>query len=121
MKRILITSLLFAIGAVFFSACGTMKNTNKALEQEVNTKITKMQELVGFDDEQAAKLRKVELNFLKKSNKVKNCKNCDVEKSLQELQQKKTTQLQTILKRHQYIKYDAIENNRIKKGKLMAK
>ncbi len=119
MKRAGIVILIFVVSA--FSACSTMKTTNKVLVQEVKAKVSEMQELVKFDDKQARKLEKVELKFLDKKSEIENCKGCDAEKLLRELQQKKANQLQRILERHQYIKYDAIENKRIKKGKLMAK
>ncbi len=121
MKRVGIIVLVFVFGVSAFSACATMKTTNKALMQEVKAKVAEMQELVKFDDKQARKLEKVELKFLEKKSEIENCKDCDADKLLRELQQKKANQLQRILERHQYIKYDAIENNRIKKGKLMAK
>ena len=89
--------------------------------QSVEAKIEKMQELIGFGDEQAQQLRELELNFLLEVNKAENCFLCNKQKRVERLKQKRDAGLQKILERDQYIKYDAIENERIKKYPLWAK
>lgn len=84
----------------------------------VEEKISSMQELIGFDDGQAQQLRKMELNFLLEVNKAENCFLCNKQKRIKKLKQKRDTELQKILQRDQYMKYEAIENNRIKKHPL---
>ncbi len=74
MKRVGIIVLVFVFGMSAFSACATMKTTNKALMQEVKAKVAEMQELVKFDDKQAKKLEKVELKFLEKNSWRKRAK-----------------------------------------------
>lgn len=85
------------------------------LEKSVEEKIASMQELIGFNDEQAQKLRDMELNFLSEVNKAEHCFMCNRKKRVEKLKKERDKALQTILERDQYIKYDAIENERIKK------
>lgn len=89
-----------------------------ALANSVEVKVSSMQQLIGFDDMQAQKLRKMELVFLLDVNKAEHCFLCNKQKRIEKLKQKRDAELQNILERDQYIKYDAIENERIKKVPL---
>lgn len=86
-----------------------------ALKRGVDEKVSSMQALIGFVEEQAEQLREVELNFLLAVNKTEHCFLCNKQKRIQKLKQKRDADLQKILVRDQYIKYDAIENDRIQK------
>lgn len=88
------------------------------LVSSVEEKVASLQELVGFDDAQAQQLRAMELNFLLEVNKAEHCFLCNKQKRIEKLKQKRDTNLQQILTRDQYIKYDAIENERVKKHPL---
>ncbi len=123
MKNILKTGI-FVVFATLLVACASgiyKKNALKEMSQQVEEKITQMQDLIKFSDEQAFKLKKVELDYLKGIEEIKICENCNKEELLQRLQNKREIQLQNILERHQYIKYNAIENDRIKQIDLIAK
>lgn len=85
------------------------------LKNSVEEKVSSMQVLIGFDDDQAQQLRKMELHFLLDVNKAEHCFLCNKQKRIEKLKQKRDTELQKILKRDQYIKYEAIENERVKK------
>jgi hypothetical protein len=88
------------------------------LMNSVEEKVSSMQELIGFDDAQAQQLRRMELNFLLEVNKAERCFLCNKQKRIEKLKRKRDEELQKILERGQYIKYDAIENERIKKRPL---
>ncbi len=63
----------------------------------------------------------MELEYLKGAEKIKICKDCNKENLLKKLQETRDIQLQNILERHQYIKYNAIEDDRIKQIDLIAR
>lgn len=87
---------------------------NDVLEQTVIDKVLKMQEIIGFNDNQAAKLKSAEFDYLINVRKAENCFLCSKKKRINKLKQARDKQLQEILERDEYIKYSAIENNLIK-------
>jgi hypothetical protein len=52
--------------------------------------------------------------------KAENCCLCNRKKRIERLKQKRDQELQRILSRDEYIQYDAVENERIKKQPLWA-
>ncbi len=86
----------------------------EVFRQSVDDKITYMQELIKLDDEQVIKLNELELNFLFNIQKAENCFLCNKKRRIQKLKENRDAELQKILTREQYIKYDAVENDRIK-------
>lgn len=116
MKKILVLVLLSLV--VMGLSAQQVSIIEDILANSVEEKVTSMQELIGFDDAQAQQLREMELNFLLEANKAENCFLCNKQKRIEKLKQKRNTELQKILERDQYIKYDAIENDRIKKHPL---
>lgn len=123
MKRIVKFSVIIAVLSIAAScASGKFsKGFDRKITEQVDTKIVQMQELIEFNNEQAFKLKKVELEYLKGLKEAKTCKDCDAKSLEKKLQEKRTIQLKNILERSQYIKYDAIDNDRIKQIDLMAK
>lgn len=118
MKRYLVLAVLLAIVASLSARQPSI--IENVLVSNVEEKVSSMQELVGFNDAQAQRLRKMELNFLLEVNKTENCFLCNKQKRIKKLKQKRDAELQKILERDQYIKYDAIENERIQKRPLWA-
>ncbi|SFK55799.1 hypothetical protein [Proteiniphilum acetatigenes] len=119
MKRNLVLIVLLAtIGGGYAQQPSIIE---KVLINSVEEKVSSMQKLIGFDDVQAQQLRQMELNFLQEINKAENCFLCNKQRRIEKLKQKRDAELQKILERDQYIKYDAIENERIKKYPLWAK
>lgn len=109
MKKI---TVMFAIVfAIIGSSKAETSIIKKAFKQSVEAKIEKMQELIGFDDEQAQQLRELELNFLLEVNKAENCFLCNRKRRVEKLEQKRDAELQNILVRDRYIKYQSIEND----------
>lgn len=113
MKRILLLS------AVFFF-CFAMGKSEKStvvydiLSNHVIQKVEKMQELIKFSDAQAIQLKKLELDYLLKVQKaeIRRCGNS--KKKVEKLKIQRDQDLQNILTRDQFIKYDLTERDAIK-------
>lgn len=88
----------------------------RVLVKSVEEKVSSMQGLIGFDDAQAQQLRKVELNFLQKVNKAEHCFLCNKQKRIEKLKQERDAQIEKILERDQYVKYQSLENNLLNKN-----
>lgn len=95
--------------------------TESVFQESVENKVEKMQQLIGFDNQTAQLIKEIELNFLLEVNKAEHCLWCRKQKRIGKLKIARDEQLQKILPRDQYIKYDAIDNERIKKQPLWAK
>lgn len=119
MKRntLLITMMLAFITPSFSQT----SITEKVFQESVGNKVEEMQQLIGFDDQKARLISEIELNFLLKVNKAERCHWCRKQKRIEKLKTAREEQLQKILPRDQYIKYDAIENERMKKQPLWTK
>ena len=74
-----------------------------------------MQELINFDNKQAVQLKELEISFLIDVNAAENCFWCRSKKRIEKLKKQRDKDLQLILTREQYIKYNAIDNNLIEK------
>ncbi len=90
------------------------------LKKSAEEKVARMQEMIGFDDNKARQLNELEFTFLLDVQKAENCCLCNRKKRIERLKQKRDQELQRILSRDEYIKYDAVENERIKKQPLWA-
>lgn len=113
-------TLLLAIGLLTIMGMSAQQPSiiETALANSVEMKVSSMQPLIGFDDMQAQKLRKMELDFLLDVNKAEHCFLCNKQKRIEKLKQQRDAELQKILERDRYIKYDAIEKDKIKKVPL---
>lgn len=109
MKKILVLSILLL--TIIGLSAQQSSIIEKVLANSVEEKITSMQELIGFDDAQAQQLRETELNFLLEVNKAEHCFLCKKQKRIEKLKQERDTELQKILERDQYIKYQSLEND----------
>ena len=92
---------------------GILKNT--AVE-----KVASMQQSIHFTDEQAKQLVEIEYRFLLDLQKAENCCLCNSAKRVEKLRQKKDEAVQKILTHEQFIKYDAVEKQKIKKYPVWA-
>lgn len=119
MKRII---LLATVLMMFVLAVPAQKSTiiKGVLNEYAVQKVDYMQSLIKFTDVQAGQLKELELNYLLGVQKVENCKWGNQQKKVDKLKVKKDKQLQEILTREQYLKYDAVERNVIKKYPLWA-
>lgn len=111
-KKLLI---LTAFLAYILQASAQQSVVKEVFEQFATDKIERMQTLIGFDDDQANQLKELELNFLLDVNDAENCFWCRTKKRVEKLKVKKQEKLKEILSHDQFIKYDALENNKIKK------
>lgn len=111
-KKLLLFTALFVF---ILNATAQQSIVKDAFEQFVADKVNSMQPLIGFDDKQAAQLKELELNFLLDVNAAENSFWCRTKRRIEKLKAKKQEQLKEVLSPDQYIKYDALENNKIKK------
>ena len=112
MKKILLFSAIFAF---IVNASAQQSIIKDVFEKSVEDKIAYMQKVIDITDVQANQLKEVELNFLLDVNSAENCFWCNTNKRIAKLKTKKEQQLKEILRLDQFIKYDAIENNKVKK------
>ncbi len=117
-KRILLFTALFSFILNISAQQSIIKDI---FEKFVEEKISYMQEVIDITDDQADQLKVLELKFLMDINSVDNCWFSNSKKKAAKLNSKKQKQLKEILSLDQYIKYDAIENNKIKKHPIWAK
>lgn len=111
-KILLFTALL----AFILNTSAQESIIKDVFEQYVAAKIENMQKFIEFDEKQADKLKKLELNFLLDVNAAENCFWCRTKKRIKKLNKQRDNDLQLILTREQYIKYNAIDNNLIQKN-----
>ena len=111
-KKFLLFTALFAI---ILNSSAQQSVVNDVFEKFVENKVSSMQKVIDITNEQAVKLKSVELDFLINVNSAENCFWCNSKKRIEKLKTKKEEQLKEILSLDQYIKYDALENNKIKK------
>lgn len=116
-KTILSLILITAAGGSSAQSTGIITDV---LRKYTEQKVASMQQLIQFDDAKAEQLFKVEFNYLIEVQKAEGCTFCNKKKRIKKLQEKRDKNLQIILERDQYIKYNAIEKDRIKKQPLWA-
>ncbi|NLD23663.1 MAG: hypothetical protein GX670_05475 [Bacteroidales bacterium] len=112
MKKIIITlGILFA--AVAISTAQEKGIIAEVLRNSVELKVDSMQEIIGFEDKVALKLKELELKYLFDVQKAETCFLCNTSKRIKKLQSAREERLQEILPRDQYVKYYSIENDLI--------
>lgn len=109
-KKLLIFTALLAF---ILNASAQQSIIKNVFEQFVENKVENLQKLIGFDDNQAAQLKEIELDFLLDVNSAENNFWCRTKKRVKKLKRKRDEDIQEMLTREQYIKYDAIDNDRI--------
>jgi hypothetical protein len=112
-KKILLFTALFAF---ILHVSAQQSIVTDVFNQFVETKIERMQKLIEFDDKQAEKLKELEVNYLLDVNAAENCFWCRTKKRIKKLNKQRDNDLQLILTREQYIKYNAIDNDLIQKN-----
>lgn len=117
-KKLLLFTALFVF---VLHASAQQSIVEDVFEQFVEDKISSMQQVIDITDQQAAQLKELELNFLLDVNAAENCFWCRSKKRIDKLEKNKDEQLKEILSIDQYIKYDAIEKNKIKKHPIYMK
>lgn len=112
MKRnILLVTVLFAF---VMNASAKDSIIKDVFEQFVEDKIERMQKLIHFNDKQADQLKELEITFLLDVNKAENRILCRKKRRIKKLKKQRDKDLQLILTREQYIKYNVIDNDLIK-------
>lgn len=85
------------------------------LHKSAEDKVTRMQELIGFDDDKARQLNELEFTFLLDVRKAENCCLCNRKRKVERLKTAREEGLQKILSRDEYMKYQSIENELLNK------
>ena len=111
-KKFLLFTAFFAL---ILNASAQESIIKNVFEKFVEDKITSIQEVIDITDEQAEKLKEVELNYLLDVNSAENCWLRSTKKRVVKLDAKKQEKLKDILSLDQFIKYDALVNKKIKK------
>lgn len=109
------TLLLTALFAFILTASAQQSIIKDVFERFVEDKVSSMQKIIDITDEQATQLKELEVNFLVDVNEAENCWWCNSKKRIKKIESKKEQQLKEILSLDQYIKYDALENDKIKR------
>ena len=107
--------LFTALFAFILNVSAQESIVKDVFERFVEDKVERMQQLIGFDDKQADQLKELEIKFLIDVNAAENCFWCRSKKRIEKLKKQRDKDLQLILTREQYIKYNAIDNNLIEK------
>lgn len=111
MKKIfLLFTVLFGI---IINASTQESIVKDVFEKFVEDKISSIQKVIPITEEQAMQIKDIELNFLLDVNSAENCWWCNTKKRIKRLEDKKEKQLKEVLSLDQYIKYDALENDKI--------
>lgn len=109
MKRFLLLSTLLI---VFISSSMAQSSiTENVFRDSVNHKVLRIQKSIGFDDQKAEQLKELELNFLLDVQKAETCFLCNSKRRIEKLKVRRDEELQRILSRDEFIKYQSIENN----------
>lgn len=120
MKKISVA--LFTIFAIVLCVSAQKSNViSEILKNYAIEKVEKMQEFIKFSNENSEKLKVIEYQFLLDVQKAENCCMCNSAKKIQMLKSKKYNEIQKILPRDEFLKYDSIEKERIKKYPLWTK
>ena len=119
MKKFLYSTLLLLSVSLNVSA---QKSTviQDILKNTAVEKVASMQQSIRFTDEQAKQLVEIEYRFLSDVQKAENCCLCNSAKRVEKLRHKKEKAVQKVLTREQFIKYDAVEKQKIKKYPVWA-
>lgn len=111
-KKLFLFTVLFAF---ILNVSAQQSIIKDVFEKFVEDKISSMQEVIDITDEQAEQLKEVELKYLLDVNSAENCWLRNTKKRVRKLDAKKEEKLKEILSSTQFIKYDALVNNKIKK------
>ncbi len=112
----------FLIAVISCSTTKAISKQEQSMLNKVIEKVSSMQKIIGFTNEKAQKLQKLEFDYLKQVKSLQKTQLIKekLQQKMQELNKQRDTKLQSILRRDEYLKYDAIENDRLKKGIIMA-
>lgn len=105
-----------ALCVILYTSCASSQNS--AITQEAQKKVDNMKTIINLTEEQAKKMVGIETSFLKDSKKLSY--SSTYTSKLKALQEKRISEIKQVLTREQYVKFDLIENNRIKKVPIRA-
>ena len=112
MKKI----LFFSLCIFLYASCATSQNAK--VKAEAQKKVDNLKSLIELTETQSQKMVEAEAAFLRDSGKLTYSPKYNT--ALAELQKKRIGQMKEILTREQFVKFDLIDNNRIKKVPIRA-
>lgn len=119
MKRIIVLIVICTIGAtaLFAQQKGII---HTVLEKSVEAKVAAIQDVLKFSDTQAKAVKELELRYLLDVQKAERCCWCNQQKRIKKLKLKRDEALEKVLDRALYIRYKAVEEERIQPQPLWA-
>lgn len=109
--------ILFFIALLSFCCFSFAQKTvidKELLKRKATEKVQKMQSVIRFDDKKAKRLTAVEYKFSLGIEKAMQPKKGDSAEKIEKMIQKRDRSVQKILSDVEYLKYNAIDNDRIK-------
>lgn len=106
MKRIILFVIIVLSSSAFLFSQQREQIIIDAFKIGIDAKVSELQEQIKFSDEQADKIKKIELDFLLGVQKSYKCFLCNKRKRVEKLKQVRDESLQKALTRGQYIRYE---------------
>ncbi len=110
------TFYFFIISTFIWVSCASSQTM--IAQQQATEKVKKMARLIELTEEQEKKMLEIEAIFLEGSRKLKYSPSYHAE--LKTLSDTRVNKIKEILTRSQFLKFDLIENNKIKLGPVRA-
>ncbi|HPT42693.1 MAG TPA: hypothetical protein PLH52_02500 [Paludibacteraceae bacterium] len=113
-KKIILSTIILLSG---FTIAGTQQQSviREILSRTASGKVTEMQKFIHFDDVQARQLEIIEYQYLLNMQKAETGCRCRIQKRTDIYNRQRDIELQKILTREQYLKYDALDKDKIRK------
>lgn len=105
----------FIIATLLFISCTSSQNL---VSREAAQKVNAIKNSIPLTNKQAKKLTAIETEFLSKKRELESHDLSSL--SIKELQEKRINKIKALLSRDQYIKFDMIENKRLKPSPVRA-
>lgn len=103
--------LFISISIILYTSCASSQNA--VITKEAQQKVDKMKPILAMTDTQVEKMVAIEADYIKASKNL--TYNSTYNSKLNTLKENRITRIKEILSRDQYIKFDIIENDRIKR------
>ena len=114
MKKIILLAITLLLGS--YSAYSQQTSViSDILSHYTHQKVAERQKLILFDNAQAAQLEAMEYQYLLDLQKAETGCRCRVQKRTEKLNRLRDLNLQKILTREQYLKYEALDKDKIRK------
>lgn len=114
MKKIILLAITLLLGS--YSAYSQQTSViSDIFSHYTHQKVAERQKLILFDNAQAAQLEAMEYQYLLDLQKAETGCRCRAQKRTEKLNRLRDLNLQKILTREQYLKYEALDKDKIRK------